>query len=76
MYLNECISANEKYSPNVYLYIAVNFKQIGNYRQAVRVLEEGLSLFPNFEEGQFYRAKLEMKLGEIKQAIDSFNRCL
>lgn len=76
MYLNECISANEKYNPNVYLYIAVNFKLMGNYRQAVRVLEKGINIFPNFEQGQFYKGKLEMKLGEVEQAVDSFNRCL
>lgn len=63
--LNECISANEKYNPNAYLYIAVNFKLMGKCRQAVRVLQEGLDIFPNFEEGQFYKGKLEMKIGDV-----------
>jgi tetratricopeptide (TPR) repeat protein len=48
MYLNECLSISKTYSPNAYLYIAINFKMIGNFKQAIKVLEEGLSLFPNF----------------------------
>ena len=63
MYLNECISINRAYSASAYLYTAINFKLIGNLKQAVRELEEGLKLFPNFEEGEFYKGKLLMKLG-------------
>lgn len=36
--LNECLSLSPTYSPNVYLYIAVNFKKMNNTRQALKVL--------------------------------------
>lgn len=42
MYLNECISLNQTYSPNAYLYIAVNFKMLNNLKQAIRALDSGL----------------------------------
>lgn len=76
MYLNECLTLCKNYSPNVYLYIAVNFKMLGNLKQAVKILEEGLQVFPNFEEAIFYKAKLLMKLGDFSQAIDSLKTCL
>lgn len=76
MYLNECISLNSLYSPNAYLYVAVNFKMLNNLKQAIRALETGLELFPNFEEAAFYKAKLFMKLGDYSQAIDAFYSCL
>jgi len=63
MYLNECITANPAYSSSAYLYLAINFKLMGNLKQAIRQLDEGLSFFPAFEEGEFYKAKLLMKLG-------------
>jgi len=42
MHLNDCLLLDPKYSQNAYLYIAVNFKMLGNHRQAVRILEQGL----------------------------------
>ncbi len=76
MYLNECITTNRLFSCTAYLYTAINFKLLGNLKQAVRELEEGLRLFPQFEEGEFYRGKLLMKLGDPQKATGCFRRCL
>lgn len=38
VFLNECLLQNEKFSQNAYLYIAINFKLLGNLRQAIRIL--------------------------------------
>lgn len=67
--LNECLQQNEKFNQNAYLYIAINFKLLGNPRQAIRILDKAASLFPNFEEGFFYKGKLSMKLGEWGEAV-------
>jgi tetratricopeptide (TPR) repeat protein len=76
VFLNECLLQNERFSQNVYLYIAINFKLLGNLKQAIRILEKGTAIFPAFEEGFFYKAKLYMKVGECSEAMEAFARCL
>lgn len=39
MYLNECISLNPSFNPHAYLYIAISFKCLGNFKQSVKILE-------------------------------------
>jgi tetratricopeptide (TPR) repeat protein len=74
--LNECLQQNERFNQNAYLYIAINFKLMGNPRQAIRILEKATALFPNFEEGFFYKGKLSMKLGEWSEAVEVFLKCI
>lgn len=76
VFLNECLLQNEKFSQNAYLYIAINFKLLGNLRQAIRILEKGTAVFPAFEEGYFYMGKLMLRVGELAEAIEAFRKCL
>jgi tetratricopeptide (TPR) repeat protein len=46
--LNECLQQNERFNQNAYLYIAINFKLLGNPKQALRTLERAAMLFPSF----------------------------
>lgn len=74
--LNECITLNHKYSPSAYLLIAINFKLLKNVKQAIRVLEEGAGVFPNSEEVLFYKGKLQMRVGQAREAVECFMQCL
>lgn len=49
---------------------------MGNLRQGVKTLEKGTAVFPAFEEGFFYKGKLCMKMGELAEGVDAFNKCL
>lgn len=75
MYLNICLMDRPEYHANAYLYIAINFRLLGNIRSSIKILEDGLRLFPVFEEGLFYKGKLHCKLKEYQEAKLCLERC-
>jgi ribosomal protein S12 methylthiotransferase accessory factor len=60
----------------IYSYLGVCFKEMGRYRQALEVLEKGLSIDPDRTDILNMMGFCRFKLGEHERAIEHFKTLL
>ncbi len=44
--------------------------------EALEAIEEGLTIYPDYTELVYYRASIELSLGLVLKAVESFKKCL
>ena len=55
---------------------AIALYDLGNYEEALQVLEKAIKLRNNFDEGYYYKGRCLEKLNRTPEAIDAYQMAL
>ena len=62
--------------PSIYVHLGSCHKDLGNYPQAVKALEQALSLDPNLKEAHHLLGFCFFKMGEYQEAVHRFEKVI
>ena len=64
------------YKRSLYLVIALAYKRLGKYDEAIEILNKGLVLYPEYYDCLVYRGKLHLKKENYFHALKDFTAAI
>ncbi len=70
------LDASNNYSARLLLRLATCFEMLGKTEEALKYIDEGLAIFPDFTDLEFTRGCLLLRLERYFAAVKSFKKCI
>lgn len=74
--LNHTLEIDPNYKRSLYLVIALAYKRLIKYDQAIDILNKGLEIYPDYYDCLVYRGKLHLKKDNFYHALKDFSEAI
>jgi tetratricopeptide (TPR) repeat protein len=74
--LSNLINKNDDHKKNIYFFLSIAYKRIGDTDSALRILNIAIDKIPKYYDALLFRGKLLAKQRKYLEAVDDFKACV